>query len=83
MRGLVVNAGSSSLKLSVLDGDDLRLARELPAGGATRDVVAATVLIESETVVLVVPGVTVLGVNTQVLSVGSVVRLQVKVITDE
>jgi hypothetical protein len=45
--------------------------------------VAATVLIESETVVLVVPGVTVLGVNTQVLSVGSVVRLQVKVITDE
>ncbi len=37
MRVLVVNAGSSSLKLSVLDHDQLRGARELPAAGATID----------------------------------------------
>jgi acetate kinase len=36
MRVLVVNAGSSSLKLALLDGDDATLAsRELPAPGAT------------------------------------------------
>jgi acetate kinase len=37
VRVLVVNAGSSSLKLSVLDGDRLCRAQELPAGGATVD----------------------------------------------
>ncbi|PZS07931.1 MAG: acetate/propionate family kinase [Solirubrobacterales bacterium] len=37
MRVLVVNAGSSSLKLSVLDGDRLCGARELPAPGAAID----------------------------------------------
>ncbi|HEY2160383.1 MAG TPA: acetate/propionate family kinase [Solirubrobacteraceae bacterium] len=37
MRVLVVNAGSSSLKLSVLEGDELIGARELPAPRATID----------------------------------------------
>ncbi len=37
MRVLVVNAGSSSLKLSVLDGDQLCGARELSAPGAAID----------------------------------------------
>jgi acetate kinase len=38
VRVLVVNAGSSSLKLSVLDGDELCEAEELPAGrGAVGD----------------------------------------------
>jgi acetate kinase len=37
VRVLVVNAGSSSLKLSVLDGDELCEAEELPAGGGTAD----------------------------------------------
>ena len=37
MRILVVNAGSSSLKLSVLDGEQVRQAQELPAPGATFD----------------------------------------------
>lgn len=37
MRVLVVNAGSSSLKLSVLDGDQLCRARELTVDGATVD----------------------------------------------
>jgi acetate kinase len=38
VRILVVNAGSSSLKLNVVDGDDRMLAaRELPAPGATVD----------------------------------------------
>jgi hypothetical protein len=35
VRILVVNAGSSSLKLSVLGGDRLCRAQELPANGAT------------------------------------------------
>jgi acetate kinase len=35
VRILVVNAGSSSLKLSVLDGDELRLTRELPSADAS------------------------------------------------
>jgi hypothetical protein len=53
----------------------------LPGGGGNkRDVVGATVLIASETVAVVVPGVTVGGVNTHVESVGRVVRLQVMVI---
>ena len=37
MRVLVVNAGSSSLKLSVLDGDALRHSQELPGTGAAID----------------------------------------------
>jgi len=37
VRVLVVNAGSSSLKLSVLDGDELCEAEELPAGGGAVD----------------------------------------------
>src|SRR5664279_3669006 len=37
VRILVVNAGSSSLKLSVLDGEQVRQAQELPAPGATFD----------------------------------------------
>jgi acetate kinase len=37
LRVLVVNAGSSSLKLSVLDGDQVCAAFELPAPGATAD----------------------------------------------
>lgn len=45
MRILVVNAGSSSLKLSVLDGDKLCVARELPdadadAGGVSEGIAA-------------------------------------------
>jgi acetate kinase len=46
VRVLVVNAGSSSLKLSVLDGDRLVRAEELPAVSATvdGDELAATVL---------------------------------------
>ncbi|MEA2442313.1 MAG: acetate kinase [Thermoleophilaceae bacterium] len=45
MRVLVVNAGSSSLKLSVLDQDELCSARQLPAPGAAIDAgqVAASV----------------------------------------
>lgn len=45
MRVLVVNAGSSSLKLSILEGDDLRLSETVPAPrgrvdeGAVRDVI--------------------------------------------
>jgi acetate kinase len=37
LRLLVVNTGSSSVKLSVLDGDRLLAARELPAGGSQVD----------------------------------------------
>jgi acetate kinase len=37
VRVLVVNAGSSSVKLSVLDGDELCHAEELPAGGGAVD----------------------------------------------
>lgn len=37
MRILVVNVGSSSLKLSVLDGDDRLAAEELPAAGGRVD----------------------------------------------
>ncbi len=40
VRILIVNAGSSSLKLSVLDGDDVVLAESLPLGA--EDAVAAT-----------------------------------------
>jgi acetate kinase len=45
VRVLTVNAGSSSLKLAVLDGDDLVLERSVPADGgeaALRDVLAET-----------------------------------------
>jgi acetate kinase len=38
LRLLVVNAGSSTVKLSVLEGDQLITARELPAGGSQLDV---------------------------------------------
>jgi acetate kinase len=37
VRILVVNAGSSTLKLSVLQGDELRGAEELPTGGSAVD----------------------------------------------
>lgn len=46
MRVLVVNAGSSSLKLSVLDGDALLLAKSLPAPGGLVDEDAVRQVVE-------------------------------------
>ena len=45
MRVLVVNAGSSSLKLSVLEDDDVRLAENLdsPCGRVDEDAVRAVI----------------------------------------